>query len=256
MSLINLIKGILNIQREIDVNFLPSQGLFYKNDFEIFIKKADMEDIIEYEYRYEGDDVGLVLTRLKKIVQKNTIFSNGYSFEDIKSIDVIYIFLEIVQFTNNKIIEITYFNDLIGQDDKILFGPSTFNYCKLDSNVMSYYDSDTKEFIMDGYRYSIPSIGVENCLTQFLIAKSYEPNSIKYNAISYDFLYFLGHKSQLSFSEIENLIQIFNEDLSQIDKDRIRNVIVQFSLFGKYSLKRDSQVIEITSKIDLEKIWK
>ena len=35
MSLINLIKGLLNLQRRLDKKTLPSQGLFYKDDFEI-----------------------------------------------------------------------------------------------------------------------------------------------------------------------------------------------------------------------------
>jgi hypothetical protein len=35
MNLLSIIKGILNINKKIDVKKLPSQGLFYKDDFEI-----------------------------------------------------------------------------------------------------------------------------------------------------------------------------------------------------------------------------
>ena len=85
MSLFNIIKGILNIQKKIEVHQLPSQGFFYKSDFEIYIKKADLEDIIEYEHKYDKEDLGIVVTRLKKIVEKNVVLANGHSYNDIKS---------------------------------------------------------------------------------------------------------------------------------------------------------------------------
>ena len=55
MNLGTILKSILNLQKKIDLTTLPSQGLFYKDDFEIFIKKADVGDIIEYEYDYQKD---------------------------------------------------------------------------------------------------------------------------------------------------------------------------------------------------------
>jgi len=256
MSLTNILKGILNLQKKINIKTLPSQGLFYKDDFELWIKKADVEDIIEYEYQYEKEDLGLVITRVKKIVEKNVILSKSYSYFDIKSIDIVYLFLEIVKLTNNKKIEIKYFDDTIGKDDIISFDSNNFNYAKLDDKLLISYDSVAKEFVIDGFKYSVPCIGVENSLTHFLISKSDDPNADAYNKYSYDFLYFLGHKSHLSFSEIDNLIQIFNFDLTDDDRKKVRKIVKSFSKIGKYSLKKDSKIIDVTAKIDLEKIWK
>ena len=87
MKLINLFKKLLKIQKKLDIDKLPSRGLFYKDDFEIYIKKVDVQDIIEYEHKYDSDDLGTVIYKLKAIVEKNAIFSEGYSFIDIKSID-------------------------------------------------------------------------------------------------------------------------------------------------------------------------
>lgn len=256
MSLTNIVRGILNLQKKINVKTLPSQGLFYKDDFELWIKKADVEDIIEYEYQYEKEDLGLVITRVKKIVEKNVILSKGYTYYDVKSIDIVYLFLEIVKFTNNKQIEIKYFDDTIGKDDIISFDSNNFNYAKLDDKLIKSYDSIAKEFVIDGFKYSVPCIGVENSLTHFLISKSDDPNADAYNKYSYDFLYFLGHKAYLSFSEIDNLIQIFNFDLTDDDKKKVRKIVKSFSKIGKYSLKKDTKIIDVTAKIDLEKIWK
>lgn len=256
MSLSNIVKSILNLQKKINVKSLPSQGLFYKDDFEIWIKKADVSDIIEYEYKYEREDISQVIGRLKKIVEKNTIIKNGYTYSDIKSVDIVFIFFEIVKFTNNKKIDIKYFNDNIGKYDIITFDSSTFNYTNIDEKTMDKYDNKTREFVVDGFRYSIPSIGIENSLTQFLISKSEAETAEEYNNYSYDFLYFLGHKTYLNFEEIDNLIQIFNAEISNDDKNKIKEIVESLSNIGKYSLKKDSKVIDVTSKIDLEKIWK
>lgn len=256
MTLSNILKNILNIQKKIEVNQLPSQGLFYKDDFKIWIKKAKIEDIVEYEYQYEKEDLGLVISRVKKIVEKNIVLSEGYTYYDIKSIDIVFLFFEIVKFTNNKQINITFYNDILGKDDTIQFNHNNFNYAKLSEETMKSYNQNEKEFLIDGFRYSIPSIGVENSLTKFLISKSYQANADDYNHYSYDFLYFLGNKSNLSFEEIENLIQIFNFDLSDEDKNKIKKIVKKFSNIGKYSLKKDQKIIDVTAKIDLEKIWK
>ncbi len=86
MSISGFLKGILNLQKKVELNLLPSQGLFYKDDFELYIKKADISDIIEYEYNYVKDDLGSIIARVKRVVEKNLIFKNGYTFDDIKSV--------------------------------------------------------------------------------------------------------------------------------------------------------------------------
>ena len=256
MNLVNLLKGLLNLQKKVDIKSLPSQGLFYNNDFEIIIKKADVGDIIEYEHDYIKDDLGLVITKLKKIVEKNTTFSSGYNFNDIKSIDVVFIFLEIVIFTKGKAVKLTYFDDELGEEKIIEFSSNYFNYFRLSEEVMEHYNKDSKEFIIEDFKFSLPSIGVENCVTNYLIDKSDDYDVAKYNEFNYDFIFFLGNKRSISFNEIDNLIQIFNYDIEESDSKKIRKVIKMFQPIQKYSLKRGNKIIEINSKIDLEKIWK
>jgi len=256
MNLVNLLKGLLNLQKKVDIKSLPSQGLFYNNDFEIIIKKANVGDIIEYEHDYIKDDLGLVITKLKKIVEKNTTFSSGYNFNDIKSIDVVFIFLEIVRFTKGKAVNLTYFDDELGEEKIIEFSSNYFNYFRLSEEVMEHYNKDSKEFIIEDFKFSLPSIGVENCVTNYLIDKSDDYDVAKYNEFNYDFIFFLGNKRSVNFNEIDNLIQIFNYDIEESDSRKVRKVIKMFQPIQKYSLKRGNKIIEINSKIDLEKIWK
>lgn len=255
MNLSNILKSILNIQKKIDIKVLPSMGLFYNDDFEVWIKKADMSDIIEYEWEFRRDDLGSILYKLKKIVEKNTLLSKGYSFSDLKSIDIIFIFIEIVKFTNSRPFIIKYKNPISGNVENLEFSGDNFNYFNKEK-ILKNWDKTSKEVIIDGYKYSLPAIGVENSITKYLITKSSTPSNINYESLSYDFIYFLGGKSELSNSEIDNLIQIFNFEISEEEKKKIRKIVKKFAGLGKYSLKKDDLTIELTSNIDLEKVWK
>jgi hypothetical protein len=262
MGLMSLLKSLIGLKERdkksisINTSILPSQGIFYKKDFEIFIKSANIEDINEYELDFIKDDIGVIINKVKKVVENNLIFSNQYSFNDLRSIDIIFIFLEIVKLTKGKPVRLNYIDSLTSKEELIEFGPSTFNYFRIGDDLMGKYDSDNQEFLIDGYRFSLPSIGVENSLTNFLIHKSKLPDAYKYNNYFYDFTYFLGNKNMLSFDEIENLIQIFNFDIEESELIKINKIVKSFLPMQIYSLIKNDRVIEITSSINLEKIWK
>jgi len=242
-------------KKKIDIKLLPSQGLFYKEDFEVTIRPASKKDIEDYEKNYVRDDVGVVIYYIKKVVERNITLSKGYKYEDLKSIDVIFIFLEIVKLTKGRAINLVFFDKEKDKNEKIEFGTKNFNYFQL-GDLVNYYDYKNRCFVVDGYKYTLPSIGVENSLTNFLIIKSAEENSGVYNTYFYDFTHFVGHKNHLKYSEIENLLQIFNFDMESEEVVKIKRIITMFAPIQRYSLVKDGRVIEMTSKINLEKIWK
>ena len=82
-------------RKKVNLKTLPSMGLFYKDGFEIKIKKATKKDIEDYEANYSNDDIGTVIYYIKKIVENNIILPKNFKFIDIKSIDVIFLFLEV-----------------------------------------------------------------------------------------------------------------------------------------------------------------
>lgn len=254
MKIVQFFKNLFVKAKKLDLKILPSQGYFYDDDFSISIKKAKLEDINEYEVDFIRDDLSLILRKVKRVVKKNVVITNGYNFEYIKSIDIIFIFFEIVKLTKNKKIDITYFDEY-GNNLLVNFGPNTFNYYNF-NGVFNNWNKKTKEFLINGYKYSLPSMGVENSLTQFLINKSYEDGAEKYNEYKYSFVYFVGNKENLNSDEIENLIQIFNYDLDSDEMEKIENIIKTFSSLQRYTLKKGDKIIEITSRINLETIWK
>ena len=255
-KLTSLLNGILNLQKNIDLKILPSQGLFYKDDFSIKIKRVQIEDIIEYEFNFNKEDLSSVILRVKSLVEKNTILPTNYRFEDIKSIDIIFLFLKIVSFSKKSEISITYHDEDLESESTIDFSEKNFNYFNISDEMMKYYDKDNKYFLLNGYKFSLPTIGVENCLTKYLILKSINSDINKYNNYSYDFNYFLSDRKFVSNDEIENLIQIFNYDLELEEKLKIKELIDYFLPMQKYSLVKNGRVIDINSKIDLKNIWK
>jgi hypothetical protein len=253
MKIVHFFKNLFIKSKRLDLTILPSQSYFYDDSFTISIKKAKLEDIKEYEVDFVRNDLSLILRKVKRIVKKNTIIPDKYNFEYIKSIDIIFIFFEIVKLTRNKKIDITYFDEY-GSELKVDFSPKSFNYYNFD-NILSNWNKKTKEFLINGYKYSLPSMGVENSLTQFLINKSYEEDCERYNEYKYSFVYFVGNKEYLTADEIENLIQIFNYDMDSDEIEKVDNIIKSFSSLQRYTLKKEDKIIEITSRINLETIW-
>lgn len=250
-SIFNLFNGLLNTSKKLDLTKLPSQGKFYKDEFEIKIKKADLEDIIDYEYNFDKENVFLIVESIKKVVRKNCILPNGFLFEDIKSVDLVFLFLEIVKFTTKRKINISYYNNRLGKDDLIEFSQDNFNYFDFSKYE---FDNQTKEILIDGYRFSMPSIGIESNLTQFLAKKIREGEN--WSDYIYDFLFFSGNKNYLSESELENLVLIFNFDMEESEKLKVKKIVNNFMKIVGYSLKINGEVVEIKTKIDLQSIWK
>jgi hypothetical protein len=253
MSLCDILEGFKNKSKPIDVKTLPSMGLFYNDDFEIKIKKASAEDIKKYENEFDKEDLGLIISKIKIIVENKTLFSTNYKFDDLKSIDVVFLFIEIVKYTKGNEISIDYLNEESHTLKKINFNSETFNYFKPDDDLLKNYDSKNKLFKIDDYLFSLPSIGIENSISYFLI-ESNNPN--KYTNLNFNFSYFLDKKEFLTFEEIENLIEIFNFDLSDDEKAKIENIIKKFKPLQRYSLIKNGKEIDINSKMDLEFIWK
>lgn len=252
MGLLEILKGLLIETKKIDCKKLPSQGLFYNDDFSIKIKKAEVEDIIDYEINFDKNNVLISIECVKKIVEKNSIIPNPYSFLDIKSVDIIFLFIEIVKFTKGSDIKIPYVNNM-GIESIISFNSDTFNYFDM-SKYMKFYDPEKKQIKIDGYKFSLPSIGVEYSLTKYLSSVS-DKEAETFKNISFDFMFFLSQKSHLKFDEIKNLIQIFNYDIDEIEKKKISNIVNKFRGIVGYSLISEGNTIELKSRLNLQNIW-
>jgi hypothetical protein len=248
VNLLDILDSLTN-QKTIPIKELPTQGYFYPQDFTITIKKVSDDDILLYNFNYIKDDVGSILYETKRIIKNNLILSNNYKYEDIKSNDLLYIFFEIVKFTMNKEILVP-FKDIFDNVNYVPFNSSHFNYFNYEK-LSFVYNPETREFEKDGWRVSLPSVGSETCLVDYLFNIS-DDKDLKKN---YDFLWFLGNKSYLSSDEITNLITIFSEDLEQKDKEKVKEIIKEIYPAVGYTLKYNNKIIELDNKIDFETLF-
>lgn len=246
----NVLKSIFEHKNyeSVNLNELPSRGLFYADGLTISIKQAEQEDIDKYNSRYIEGDFMSIFMGIKWVVSHNVKLPKEYTFENIVSIDVLYLFLEIVKLTKNKDIYITT------EGEVLRFCTDNFNYFEFTENYLKNFNKENKEFIYDGFKYSLPTVGAESSISRFLYNMSQQNRLSEFAESSYDFLYFLGGKTGLSDDEIENLIIIFNDELSVKDKNTITSIIEEFKPVSKYSLKSTKGVVPFEG-IDLKTIW-
>ena len=247
----DIISSISSVKM-IDVKELPTQGLFYPKDFTLFIKKASMDDIILYNFNYVADDIGVILYETKCIIKNNTILGKSYTYEDLKSNDLLYIFFEIVKFTMNREILVP-FENILGRTSYVAFNSKNFNYFNYDL-LKCNYDENSREFEKYGYKFSLPSVGVENCLVNY-IYDFIESEYNEQNENCYDFLFFMGNKNYLSNEEMDNLVTIFNEDLTEKEQDKISEIVKLIYQAIGYSLKCGNNIVSLDLKIDFEKLF-
>ena len=251
-NIADIISSLINV-KEMDVKELPTQGYFYPKDFTLSIKKASMDDIILYNFNFVKDDLGVILHETKTIIRNNVILGDKYKYEDLKSNDLLYIFFEIVKFTMNRDILIP-FENILGRTSYVAFSSKNFNYFDYMS-LGCDYDEDTREFIKYGYKFSLPSVGVENCLVSYISDMTEDSDVEDISENSYDFLFFLCNKNFLSKKEMDNLVTIFNEDLDEKEQSKISKIVkIIYPAIG-YTLKSGNKIVSLDLKIDFEKLF-
>ena len=254
LNINNKINSILNSvtlfgkKRAIDTKKLPSLGLFYKPDFSIKIRKAALQDIQEYNEKFEKSLL-VVLNNVKTIIERNIILPVGYTIDDIRAIAMMYIFLEIVRWSMDR-------NDInVSIDGENIGFMSNFNYFQIPELYINDYTELENSFLVDGWRFSLPSIGIERSVTNFLITKEKMGTYEKYVDYNWNFMYFVHDKGELTIQEIDNLLVIFNDDMSDEDKEKIDDIIDTFSGFLRYHVNYKDKSVAIDNNIDLEHIW-
>jgi hypothetical protein len=245
-----MFNNLLNIftkpaYKKIEIEDLPSQGYFYPKGVGIKIKKGDIEDQIEYNHVINTSNIFDVTDTVKSILKRNIKISpNDFHFEQIRAIDIYFLFIEFVKYSKDDKI---FF-------DTIEFKPSNFVYYNFEKYIKNY-DEETNEFVFYNWRYSIPSIGVETSINKFSYELAIKGLTEEYQNKNYNLIYFLGKKYKLSFEEMVNLIDIF-EDLDEEEQDKIDEIVNKFSKSGLYILmEEDKKPVRINPNM-LRKIWK
>lgn len=164
--------GYKNIPMEV----LPSQGMFYPPGTQIAVRAASVAEIRHWSTIDEEDLLGVddminyVMERCVRIKMEGS----SSSWRDIKDVDRFYIIFAIREFTfkdgENKI----YVN--VGEGEKVEAKKEMIKYFTLHEKLMSYYDPQTRNIILklrNGEKVPcyIPSIGVTQFLKNYVRGK-------------------------------------------------------------------------------------
>lgn len=228
--------------KEVDLSLLPTRGIFYPTDFKLYIKKASELNIIEYETHLEVENPQSIIACVTQIVEECTFGS--HSFETIKHNDAVHLFFQIVEFTKKTPI---YMN-IDGVKINVLKDFKHFDYSAYD------YDEKSREIIKNGYRFSMPSIGVDHDTLNFILfADKNCPHYLDYNFLH---LFLTGNKTALSFENSMKLLDIF-ESMDKYDIKEIEEGVEILNKGAIYSAYKDGKTYHIgKDTLDFSGIWK
>lgn len=239
MNILSILSSLKERTKTIDLSKSITRGIFYPKGFEIKIKKASDANISYYKDNFQNNNILNIINCMIKMVFNNTVIKNG-TFADIKALDLYYIFLEIVKFTIDRDIYINLGDTQIPIDNNYLY----FDYSKYK------FDDSTKEFLIDGYRFSLPSMGIEDCLARYI----FEKKDLKKEYTFY-FVYFLGNKNYLSYNEIDNLLSLFNEDMNPEEYNKIEKIVNTFKEWNNFKLQYKGFEVDLKYNLDLRNVF-
>lgn len=230
--------------KSINISKLPSQGYFYPMGLKLDIERGTKEDKEYYLNNLNNTNV-LGFTEIVKNILKSRVNINleSFKFDSIKTIDIFYMFILFIEHTENRKIK---FNEIVFNSDNFIY----FDFEKYHEN----YDSTRREFKFNGWRFSLPSVGIESSLNRFSYEITIRGELEKYQNSNFNLIFFLGDRNSLTYEEIINIVEIM-EDLYTDDLNYINEIVSKFTSVGVYLLISEGKDPVRVSSNMVKEIW-
>jgi len=187
--------GFINVP----IEDLPSQGLFYPNDFKISIRAAKVKEIKHWsamdsnDFRSIDESINFVLQNCTKLRCGNNIVS----WKDIKEIDRLYLIFAIREFTfkdgENKL--------YLPGSEKIEIRKEMLKYFELNEKLKKFYCEKNKCFIItnknnkqESVKLYIPSIGVSQFIKDHVDTKRQNQETVDEDFLKFAPFIFSDHR--------------------------------------------------------------
>lgn len=155
--------------KNIPLQNLPSQGLFYPDGSEIAIRAASVAEIRHWSTIDENDALGIddMLNFVVERCCRIRMSGRPANFKDLKEIDRFYVIFAIRDFTfkngENRLFTTVANDD--GTEEKVEITKDALSYFNPDPKLMEYYNSEMKCFVFqmkngDVLELHFPSLGV------------------------------------------------------------------------------------------------
>jgi hypothetical protein len=167
--------------KNLPIQNLPSQGLFYPDGTEVAIRAASVAEIRHWSTIDENDALGID-DMLNFVVEKCCRIRMGgrpANYKDLKEVDRFYVIFAIRDFTfkngENKLF--TYIEGEDGNEEKIEITKDVLSYFNPDEKLMKYYSPDRKCFVFpmksgEIFECHFPSLGVMAFIKSYARAKA------------------------------------------------------------------------------------
>lgn len=181
--------------KNVPIEYLPSQGMFYPVGTQIAIRSASVSEIRHWSTIDENDLLG-VDDMLSFIVEKCVrikIPNKATSHKDLKEIDRFYLIFAVRDYTfkngENKIF--ANVPDEEGQDQKVEVTKDLIDYFNPEERLLNYYNDEEKCFVFtikktgETFRMYFPSLGVMNFIKTYMKTKQQQGGKFDKSFIKY-----------------------------------------------------------------------
>jgi hypothetical protein len=180
--------------KNVPIEYLPSQGLFYAEGTQIAIRAASVSEIRHWSTIDENDLLG-VDDMLSFIVEKCVRIkmpNKATSHKDLKEIDRFYLIFAVRDYTfkngENKIFANVPDED--GQDQKVEVTKDLIDYFNPDEKLITYYSHEEKCYVFnlkngESFKMYFPSLGVMNFIKNFMKVKQQQGGNFDKSFLKY-----------------------------------------------------------------------
>lgn len=180
--------------KNVPIEYLPSQGLFYAEGTQIAIRSASVSEIRHWSTIDENDLLG-VDDMLSFIVEKCVRIkmpNKATSHKDLKEIDRFYLIFAVRDYTfkngENKIFANVPDED--GQDQKVEVTKDLIDYFNPDEKLITYYSHEEKCYVFnlkngESFKMYFPSLGVMNFIKNFMKVKQQQGGNFDKSFLKY-----------------------------------------------------------------------
>lgn len=251
-GLIQKIKSKLEHRRghNIKTEYLPTRGLYYNENIKITLYKASDKTIKYYKDNINTTDINEMLSVINNVVKSHIKIENS-TFNDLKSIDLLYLFIYIVRITTEKPYLVKYEIEGVGVGE-MEFNEDNFLYLEIEklSKHFKEYNKERKQIVLhNGFHFSLPSIGLETQIVEFI-----KNNKDKYEYENMNFIYFMGNENNVANEYIDNAILMFQE-LDYETRTLIDDFIYLYEEKQRFKLLKDNILVDLKSGLHFDDLW-
>ena len=230
--------------KNINIKSLPSQGYFYPKNLKILIYAGNSDDHSYFLKNLLNSNIFGIIEIVKKILKKKIKISpKNFNFNELKAIDIFYIFIEFIKITTN---ETVYFGGIEFKSENFMY----FNF----EDYSEHYDPIKREYVFEGWKFSLPSIGIESSLNKFSHEITIRGELQKYQNSNLNLIYFLGKETELNYQGMINIINIM-EELSAEDEEYINSIVKKFNNANVYILVTEGRDPVKISPTMIKEVW-